>query len=100
MSKIDTSELGEVLEYGGGDIGEDLPDYYSVKYKGKEYKYFPSLEGARAYLEVLRNGKDTIIPRGIEEEEIRTVPKVHGVLQGTGSAGGNQSRKRTYPDLL
>lgn len=93
MSINDTSEFDPVAFQP--DTGN-----YSVWWNNKEYSYFTSEAGARAYLEVLRNGSDEIVPRGTEEEEIRTVPKVHGVLQGSGSPGSYKSRKRTYPELL
>ena len=88
MSKIDTSDIYQVGTYWG------------VSYKGKCFEYFTSKAGAEEYLEVLRNGKDEIISRGIDKEEVRAVPKVSGVLQGSGSGGSYQPRKRTYPELL
>ena len=96
MSKIDTSDEFDPVAFNP-DSGN-----YSIWYNNKEYSYFTSEAGARAYLEVLRNGSDEIVPAagGTKEEEIRTVPKVHGVLQGAGSAGSAKPRKRTYPELL
>lgn len=94
MSINDTSLMyDQITKHGDKEL-------FSVWFKGKEFGTFSSRVGAEEYLEVLRNGSDEIVPGGIEEEEIRTVPKVHGVLQGSGSTGSYQSRKRTYPELL
>jgi hypothetical protein len=87
MSKIDTSERSRVFQLKTGG--------WAVKYKGKEYNYFASKEGAKAYLEVLKSGE-----KGAEGAKIPAVSRVSGVLQSISRPSSTKPRKRTYPELL
>lgn len=82
MSKIDTSCVRKVGGKGG---------YWSVLFRGKYYNYFTSKAGAKAYLEVLKNGAD---------KETGVVSKVSRVLQDNSRKSGDKPRERKDFRLL
>lgn len=87
MSKIDTSVKDRVEEF--------KPGMYVVFYQGKYYNYFTTKAGAEAYLEMLKNGEGFV-----NRDKTEIVSEVHGVLQGSGSEGGNKSGQSKSTGVL